>query len=437
MIQLTLPQAFVTEFLIVLEVILTYRLVSSSPISQNLLFDIVATLVIITIPYMTISSFDLVFIVCYIWLNDRLRSDSYIIANNILAISTGIVMLSLYDFINHIIYLLFLQHTKELSLLGWLIPTGDFIATILIGIIVVTFLRKKCLWFKLHLMKPIQIWKITMLMFILYIALTAIAERDKITNTYFSLIFVMYFTIIISGGISLFNFIKNYQQKQHQQSLIENYQNQVYYSKKINQQFDNLRRERHDTKNLLISVQGYIKNGEDEKAVKMLSSFLNTEVSDKHYLDVDNALSKLQISGLRNLIKEKAYQIVEQKIPLAIEISNSISYLPGSEISTARIVGILLDNAIEATAKQQKPYIQIALLQHNKNLYELIVANSLENTVNINKVMKLGNSTKRDHEGIGLSNIMDIVDHDQHYLFSAEVKNKSIIMTCFIQGKSE
>lgn len=437
MIQLTTLQSFISELLNMLEIIAVYRLLVDSSIVKNFVYDLTASLIIISIPITTLDSLNILFLIIYLWLNDKIHRSLAIIANNIFAISTGIIMLSLFDVVDHSTYLLFLKGHSNLFLLGWLIPVNDFLLTIIIGLIVTLFFQERVKWFKSAFANPIRIWRITLLLLFLYVALTAIAEKDGVVNSYASLMFIMYFIIIIIGGTGLINFTKNYQQAQQQQALIKGYQSQIKYSQRINKQFDNFRRERHDIKNLLLGVQGYIKDGENDKAEKMLSTFLDTNISDKHYLDVDNALSKLQISGLRNLIKEKAYQIVEQRILLAIEINNEISSLPGSEVKTARIIGILLDNAIEATKNQKKPYVQIALLQHDENLYELIVANSLGAPVDINKAMKFEHSTKQGHQGIGLSNVMKLVDHDQHYSFSAEVKDKVIIMTCFIQGKSE
>ena len=94
-----------------------------------------------------------------------------------------------------------------------------------------------------------------------------------------------------------------------------------------------------------------------------------------------------------------------------------------------------MDNAIEATLRQAKPYIQFALIKHSEQVYELVVANSLADKININVAMKFEHSTKGGHQGIGLSNVTQLVENDDHYSFSAEVKDKVIIMTCFIQGK--
>ncbi|MBC8743835.1 GHKL domain-containing protein [Lactobacillus sp. Marseille-P7033] len=435
MIQLTLFQSFFSSFFSLIELIALYRLLTNNLNYKVVICDFLVILVIIFMPLVTIGSLNLLFIIAYLWLFDRLKDNPNLVINSIYAMFTGIVMSSLFDLTDHYTYILFLQRNSNITLWGWLIPLNNFILTIILGIVVVKIIRPKIQWFSVWFPKPFQLWKITIVFFMLYIWLTVVAEKDGIANEYAPLMLIMYLIIIFVGGIGFVSFIRSNAKAQRQQQLINSYRNQIETAQKVNAQYEDLRRERHDMKNMLLSVQGYIRDHNDEKANQLLSVFLQTNIDSKNYEEIDNSLSRLNISGLRNLIKEKAYRIVEQEIPLAIEVNAKIDSLPGSEVKTARIIGILLDNAIEATLNQKKPYVQVALLRHDEENYELVVANSLEKTLDLNKAMKFEHSEKENHQGIGLSNITQLVDNDDRYSFSAEVKEKVIIMTCFIQGK--
>ncbi|WP_225437811.1 GHKL domain-containing protein [Limosilactobacillus reuteri] len=250
-----------------------------------------------------------------------------------------------------------------------------------------------------------------------------------------SLFLLLYLTVLVIGISGFLRYIKVSFNTQHQQRLIDNYKAQIASGHKINKQYNEIRRERHDTRNMLLSIQGYIRDHKDKEAEELLATFLQNDTVEKHYGEIDNALDKIKISGLHNLVKEKAYKIVEKGIPFSFEVNAEIDELPGSEIKTARIIGILMDNAIEATFKQAKPYIQFALLKHSPEVYELVIANSIEQKLNINTALKFEHSTKEGHQGTGLSNVTQLVENDDHYSFSAEVKDKVIMMTCFIQGK--
>lgn len=435
MIQLTFFQSFISDFLNIVEIITIYRLLVKEVTVKKILIDCGVSIIILLIGAFILSSFYIVLIVFYLWLFDRIKMNPYILLNSIFAMFTAVILSSLFDLVDHCTYVLFIQKNTDLSLVGWLIPFNDFLTATFVSILILKLVRPKINKFIENFPRPFHLWEITAVFFMLYIWLTAIAEKEGIANKYASLLLIMYFIIIIISVVGFLNFVKSSEQNQHQQRLIDNYKAQIASAHKINKQYNEIRRERHDTRNMLLSVQGYIRDHKDKEAEKLLATFLQNDTVEKHYGEIDNALDKIKISGLHNLIKEKAYKIVEKGIPFSFEVNAEIDELPGSEIKTARIIGILMDNAIEATFKQTKPYIQFALLKHSPEVYELVIANSIEQKLNINTALKFEHSTKEGHQGIGLSNVTQLVENDDHYSFSAEVKDKVIMMTCFIQRK--
>ena len=116
-------------------------------------------------------------------------------------------------------------------------------------------------------------------------------------------LFLKFRTIILIGGSSLFSIIRSSIQIQNQQRLIDTYKLQIASAHEVNKQYDQIRRERHDTRNMLLSIQGYIRDHKDKEAAELLSTFLQNDIAEKHYNEIDNALDKIKISGLHNLIK--------------------------------------------------------------------------------------------------------------------------------------
>lgn len=432
MINLPVFQAFISEVVNLLGITVIYRILIDDFSKKVIIYDLLATLIITCIPF-TIGTLYLVVLVIYLWLYDLIRKTSNIIIDNILAMFVVIIVSSLFDLMVHYIYGWI--SNRNVAMYGWLIPIGKLSLSIILAILSFYFMRSKKQKLNMDAYYTFRLWKLISLLFILYICLTIIAEREGVANNYALLLLMVDFTIIIVIGSGVLNFVKSYISAQHQQQLINDYQSQIASAHKINKHYNEIRRERHDTRNMLLSVQGYIRDHKDKEAEKLLATFLQNDIAEKHYDEIDNALDKIKISGLHNLIKEKAYKIVEKGIPFSFEVNAEIDELPGSEIKTARIIGILMDNAIEATFKQTKPYIQFALLKHSPEVYELVIANSIEQKLNINTALKFEHSTKEGHQGIGLSNVTQLVENDDHYSFSAEVKDKVIMMTCFIQGK--
>lgn len=355
MIQLTLAQSFFADYLNILEIINVYRLIVGKINAKKLLPDILVALVIVLLPvFSNLNSLNVLFIIIYLWASDRLTSSKNIVLDSLIAMLNGVVMASLFDLVDHYTYTFFLQGKTDIALLGWLIPINDLVITIVVAILAIKVVRPKLRWIRINFPRPIGLWQITAILFMLYVWLTAIAEKDGVANKYASLLLIMYLIIIVVCTTGFINFVKSSQQTQRQQQIIDKYQAQIANANQLNQQYNEIRRERHDTRNMLLSVQGYIRDHKDKEAEKLLATFLQNDTVEKHYGEIDNALDKIKISGLHNLVKEKAYKIVEKGIPFSFEINAEIDELPGSEIKTARIIGILMDNAIEATFKQAK-----------------------------------------------------------------------------------
>lgn len=435
MIDLTIPQAFLSEVLILLDITFIYRLIVNKLVLKYIIIDCFFAVLLVCIPS-DVSTVLLCLLVAYLWLADRISLHPNLIVDNIISFLCVIVLSTIFDLINVLVYIP-VKHLN-ITVFGWLFLVVDTAVTAIVALIIVLpRIQQSFQWFRRSFQNSIQLWRVAFVYFLSYIVLTTIAEQERVAAKYSVLLLTVYFSMLLTGGAFFLDFVHSYQKNTQQDKAIKKYKAEIKEAERINEQYETIRRERHDMKNLLLSVQGYIRDKDFENANKMISSMLKTKLLNKSYDGIDQALLKLKISSINNLIRGKAYQIIEHNIPFSVEINAKITDLPGSEITTARIIGILLDNALEATIKQANPYIQFALLKHGEKSYEIVVSNSVDHIFDINKAVKLGKTSKAGHQGIGLSNVTELVNDDNHYSFSAEIKGKRVIMTCFIQEDAD
>lgn len=434
MISLTIFQAFVTDILNLFEISIVYRLMVQEIRPKYIILDCLVSLILVSMP-LSVSTVQLVLIVIYYWLCDRINSHPNIITNSIIGLICASIIPFMFDIIDHFTFNFIRQ--RSIAIFGWLLPLFEMIIVIIIILLVkyVASIQRNLQWFKETFHGSVQLWHVMVVFFLSYITLTFISEQEGIANKYALLLFSVYFSILLVGSIGFVSLIRSYQQNAKQEKLINDYKTQIEYIQQLNKQYTKFRRERHDIRNLLLDIQGYIREKDFEKSELLLKSILKNKDSSKSFFYVDHSLLKLKIAGMRNIIKEKSYQIVENNIPLSIEINAEVSSVPGSEIITARIIGILLDNAIEAVINQKDPFIQLAILKHSGKSLELVVSNSLEHPLNINQAMVLGETEKKGHQGIGLSNVSELVNNDDRYSFSVEVEKKKVTMSCFVQER--
>ncbi len=92
----------------------------------------------------------------------------------------------------------------------------------------------------------------------------------------------------------------------------------------------------------------------------------------------------------------------------------------------ARILGILLDNAIEASLECNEKIINITFRNDNKNNRQLII---IENTyknkeINTETIFEKGNTEKENHTGLGLWEVRKIIKKNSNVNLYTSKTNK-------------
>ncbi|HCR4694330.1 ATP-binding protein, partial [Enterococcus faecium] len=90
------------------------------------------------------------------------------------------------------------------------------------------------------------------------------------------------------------------------------------------------------------------------------------------------------------------------------ECPSTIIEVPVPIFDCIRVLGIILDNAIEASIESQDRELSLAIYRDDKQI-EISISNSCrEILLSIDTLMKKGITTKKGHQGLGLSSIEEI-----------------------------
>lgn len=119
----------------------------------------------------------------------------------------------------------------------------------------------------------------------------------------------------------------------------------------------------------------------------------------------------LTILGIYNLLTSK-YHIAEDKdIKINMTFLLDLNTLKMKIYEFARILGILLDNAIEASSECDEKIINITFRNDSKNNRQLItIENTYKNkNIDTEKIFEKGVSEKENHTGLGLWEVRKII----------------------------
>ena len=181
---------------------------------------------------------------------------------------------------------------------------------------------------------------------------------------------------------------------------------------------------RHDYKNILSTMGYYIEHKELEHLEEYFHQKILPTASSLPGQDfILGRLTQVQVAPIKSLLCSKLCACQNKQIPFTLSIPEPVTYFPMDILSLSQILGILLDNAIEAALQTEKPYLEINLLPQGENIYIEIKNRTLPLTVPISELSHRGFSTKKGHTGLGLHTVQKLLAPLEHVQFSLEVQD--------------
>ena len=177
---------------------------------------------------------------------------------------------------------------------------------------------------------------------------------------------------------------------------------------------DDIRGFRHDFTNIICTIGGYVHS----KDMEGLTNYYNQ--IQKDVVKVNN-LTALNPDIINNpaiyaLITSKYDKAANLNISMSVEVFTDLNSLPMKIYEFTRILGILLDNAIEAAQEcdEKNVYIHIRKDEkHNRQL--LIVENTYKDkTIDTDKIFEKNYSTKPKNTGLGLWEVRQILKRNNN-----------------------
>lgn len=195
------------------------------------------------------------------------------------------------------------------------------------------------------------------------------------------------------------------------------------YTRNLEAMYNSLRSFKHDYVNILLSLSGYIEGGDMDR----LKDFFESKIFPTKNLITGgdyklNQLSNIGVLEIKSLLSAKMIYAHESGIDITIDIPDKVESFLIDTVDLARILGIFLDNAIEATLETEQPQIGLNIIQ-NKTGVSIIISNRFrDNGLMLHKLKQKGFSTKIGHQGIGLGNAQKIISSYDNVLLETTMK---------------
>lgn len=194
---------------------------------------------------------------------------------------------------------------------------------------------------------------------------------------------------------------KHYAMKGEMAQIKNHMDNQRIFYEKEKNMWEQLRKERHDMKNLFIALEGYLREGKYDILAEAFDEKIGSYGSERRKV----------ISGDKNIDIILSYKIAMAdnkgiKSDIKCDVKNTIHILPED---LAVLLGNAIDNAIEAAEKSKSPYISVDI-KSAKGLCRIIIRNSVDKPVRITKDLNIKTTKSEEGHGWGIKSMKSIVD---------------------------
>ncbi len=181
----------------------------------------------------------------------------------------------------------------------------------------------------------------------------------------------------------------------------------------LNSLHNNIRGFKHDFNNIVQGLGGYIEDNDMEG----LKRYYNQLLTDCKIVNNLSTLSSTIINNpaIYNIISNKYYRANEKGIVTNITVLMDLNELENhlKIYEFTRILGILLDNAIEAAMECDKKVINVTFRnQSSRHRYLVVIENTyLDKNIDIEKIFQKSFSTKSEktNSGLGLWEIRQVL----------------------------
>lgn len=273
-----------------------------------------------------------------------------------------------------------------------------------------------------------------------YIFFVLIFAIGILTNENFKFLgnnvgYILNLFLVILFGIVIYYLFK---EKENSQQLSLKYDQLFSYIQRYEHELNKKNMTIHEFNNQLIVLKDYAKG-----CSKRMNDYLDSIVED---LDKTNSpllkdMENLPKGGLKGIIYYKLGDLTEEKINVITNIEKNLKKNGFSKLDLrfyrdiVKIIGVLLDNAIEAARASNKRQIllEIYLRGHEFNF---ILSNTYSGNLKLTEFGQIGYSTKGKGRGYGLALASQIINKYNSIKLEREVINDYFVVHLIIDLKN-
>ena len=257
---------------------------------------------------------------------------------------------------------------------------------------------------------------------VMYGALVTLGKSIMIT---FNVVLFAFYLTISLFMFYLYNSLKK--QKLELEIKQKDYDQLKVYTGIIEDLLEELREYKHDAANVILALNGFLESNN----IEQLKHYFYKDIMKEHQRVFQNdkssfaTLQNIAEPGLKGLLATKLSYAHSLKLNVNFNVLNFSDEIEIEMFDLYKIMGILVDNAIESSVESNKRDLTLFIMKDTEET-TIIIGNSFKEKPSIKDIFKKGYSTKGKDRGLGLNIVNNIVN----------TKYDNVILNTFTQEDS-
>ena len=349
-----------------------------------------------------------------------------------------VLMSALLSYLTNFITLTISLYTEDIIHSIYLFTISHFLMFIILSLILAHLFKHlliKLRYSYLYLSKRyyIIISFVLAIAFIYFYIISQTNLQESNSLKFYAIIFVSVIVLLSLVILLLSAFALREMKYKRKLQEIEAYYEYTLRIESINNE---MRKFRHDYVNILTTLSDYIREDDmpglrkyfNENIVPMKDKLKTRSIK-------MNGIEKLKVREIKGLITTKIIQAQEKRIPISIEVPDEIDRISMNTVELSRIIGIIVDNAIEASENLEEPLINIAFIDNDESVTFIVMNKCSDDIPKIHELFEQGFSTKGDNRGLGLSTLKELTDSNENVLLDTVIENGYFVQKVEINNK--
>lgn len=238
-------------------------------------------------------------------------------------------------------------------------------------------------------------------------------------------VLIINMVVICTFMLTVTRYVKN---QNELEKISSKYETSISSLKEYEVMIDKFRVDTHENKNEFLTIRNMMKdNIEKEKLIKYIDALVDNKIKDNDKIMKKTA--KIPAGGLRATIYSKLCLMDTLKIKYRLNISREvrttdlINLDEDLTLKICKILGVFLDNAIEAVKKLSKKEISVDIYNIDEQLC-IDITNNFKGNLDLDKISNTKYTTKGDGHGYGLTLVNKLLNEESDKLENEKSINR-------------